>query len=106
MQQHAAHSAHSAYLFCVTYWKSNVPSVNVNIEQNNIFLNKLYSPPTNSITNYAVVGIASHHELQGPGLEFRCGQILRTQSDGLRRLQSHLYPTLQLAKYIYIYIYI
>lgn len=60
------------------------------MEQINIFLNKLYIQ-SNSITNYAIVGIAMHHELQGPGLEFQWGQILRTQSDGLRSLQSHLY---------------
>jgi len=31
-----------------------------------------------------------HHELQGPGLEFRCGQILRTHSNRLGSLHSNM----------------
>jgi hypothetical protein len=85
----------SACLCCVTYWKFNMPSVNVNIEQSNIFLNKLYNPSICN-TNYAVVGIATRHGLQGPGLEFQCDQVPRT----LRPTPKPSQPPVQSAKYI------
>jgi hypothetical protein len=87
--------AHSAYLCYVTYWKFNIAGLNVNTQQSNIFLNKLYNS-SNFITNYTVVGIATRHGLQDSGLEFRCNHNLRTHSDRLQSLNSHLYNRLNI----------
>ena len=87
--------AHSACLCYVTYWKFNIAGLNVNTQQSNIFLNKLYNS-SNCITNYSVVGIATRHGLQGSGLELRCGHILRTHSVRLQSLNSHLHNRLNI----------